>query len=318
MCTGCANGCNINISVYKDRIYRYVPRRNESVNDTWMCDDGRLAYADVQAEERIRKPRLREGDLRPETSRGAAPTRSAAVEVPWDMALDAAARLLRDVREQSGEKALAAIASAHPTNEDLFLFLKFAREVLGAERPGMVVPTWEPDGFLIQKEKAANGTGARTIGIGGAEEARAVLERCERGEIQGLVVLGSDLLLAGSSEKVLAALSRVQTVLCLATHESDLTRIARIVLPVQTFAEKDGTMTNIQGRVQRIRPAIRPFDEALPEWEVISQIASRMGRPYPYRSPAELLKELASEIPAFGRVTPESVGTQGVPLSRNK
>jgi NADH-quinone oxidoreductase subunit G len=307
VCPGCANGCNISISTHKDRIYRYLPRQNDAVNDTWMCDDGRLSYRRVQAPDRIRAPRVR--DAAPEEGAG---------EIPWDLAVETAARRLKEIREIHGDGALGAIASAHATNEDLFLFQKFVRETLGAGTPGMVVPSWEPDGFLIQAEQAANAAGARALGIGGEEEARAILGRCQRGEVRALVILGSDLLLADRPEKVLASLARVELIVCLATHESDLTRTAHVVLPVQTFAEKDGTFTNVKGRVQRIRPAIRPVGEALPEWEAISRLAACMGQPFPYRSAGELLKELAGEIPAFRGVTPESVGTQGVPLTRKE
>ena len=124
------------------------------------------------------------------------------------MAVDAAAAALRQARDHDGAPALAAVASAHATNEDLFVFTKFTRSVLGVERTGMVVPAWEPDGFLIEAEKAPNAAGARAMGIGGEEEARAIVERCERGEVKALVVLGADLLLAGPREKVIAALAK--------------------------------------------------------------------------------------------------------------
>ncbi|MDP3937351.1 MAG: 2Fe-2S iron-sulfur cluster-binding protein [Deltaproteobacteria bacterium] len=303
VCTGCANGCNINVAVYKDRIYRYLPRRNDAVNDTWMCDDGRLSYGHVQAEDRIRAARMIEAPGQP------------AAEVPLDMAVDATAAALRQARDNDGASALAAVASARATNEDLFVFTKFVRGVLGVERSAMVVPAWEPDGFLIQAEKAPNAAGARAMGVGGEDEARAILDRCERGEVNALIVLGADLLLAGEREKVLTALRKVPTIVCLDTHESELSRIAHFVLPACTFAEKDGTMTNVKGRVQRIRPAIRALGDALPEWEILGRLAARMGQPLPSGEPREILKELAGEVPAFARVTPESVGTQGVTLT---
>ena len=75
---------------------------------------------------------------------------------------------------------------------------------------------------------------------------------------------------------------------------------------------------NAKGRVQRIRPAIQPPGEALPEWEILSRVSARMGNPFPHSSSRELLKELAGAVPAFARVTLESVGTHGVPLSPGK
>jgi NADH-quinone oxidoreductase subunit G len=304
ICTGCANGCNINVETYKDRIYRTLPRQNDEVNDTWMCDDGRLLYQRVQAADRIRHPRLRDAG-------------GEALDAPWDQAIDAAARKLQEVRDAQGAAGLAVVASPHVTNEDLFVLRKFAREVLGVEAPGLVVPTWEPDGFLIQAEKAPNATGARAMGIGGLEEARAALARCARGDVRAMVLLGSDLLLADERAKVLDALSHVETIVLVDTHESEISRIAHVVLPAQSFAEKEGTMTNGKGRVQRIRPAVRPVGESRPEWEILSLLAARMGQPFPYRSPVEVLKELSNEVPAFLGVSPESVGNRGVLLSKN-
>ncbi len=306
VCTGCSNGCNINISAYKDRVFRFLPRRNDAVNDTWMCDDGRLSYHRIQSADRIRLPRIRddapgEGTISQATA-------------PWDIAIEAAARRLRDARDVRGAAALGAVASAHATNEDLFLFLKFCREVLGVERPGMVVPEWEPDDLLIKEEQAPNAAGARAMGIGDADDARATLARCERGEIDALVVLGSDLLLAADRERVLAALAKVGTIVCIDTHESDLSRIAHVVLPAQGFAEKDGTLTNGKGRVQRIHPALRPVGEARAEWEILGLLAARMGHAFACASPAAILKELAQEVPAFRGITLERVGSQGVPL----
>ncbi|MFQ5457756.1 MAG: molybdopterin-dependent oxidoreductase, partial [Myxococcota bacterium] len=281
----------------------------------WMCDDGRLSYTDVEDETRIRRARVRgpQPSSAPPASRAGGGN---AGEVPWDMAVDAAAERLRQARDMHGAASLAAVASAHVTNEDLFLFGKFAREVLGVEETGMIVPAWEPDGFLIQAEKAPNAAGARAIGIGGAEEARNILARCAKGEVKALLVLGADLLGADDGEKVLAALEHVETIVCVDTHESEISRLAHIVLPAQSFAEKDGTLTNAGGRVQRIRPAIRPVGEALPEWEILSRIAARMGARFPCSTPREVLKELAGAVPVFAGVSLESVGTHGVPLSR--
>jgi formate dehydrogenase alpha subunit len=66
--------------------------------------------------------------------------------------------------------------------------------------------------------------------------------------------------------------------------------------------------------VQRIRPAIRPVGESRAEWEILGLLSARMGHPFAFASPANLLKELASVVPAFRGLTLERVGSQGVPL----
>ena len=58
VCPSCANGCNIKLGMFRNEIQRLVPRRNDAVNDTWMCDHGRLHYHFVQDETRVRVPRV--------------------------------------------------------------------------------------------------------------------------------------------------------------------------------------------------------------------------------------------------------------------
>jgi NADH-quinone oxidoreductase subunit G len=59
VCTGCARGCNVYAGVANNRVYRYVPRRNDAVNQTWMCDEGRLTYKRIGADDRIDQPAVR-------------------------------------------------------------------------------------------------------------------------------------------------------------------------------------------------------------------------------------------------------------------
>jgi len=56
ICTGCANGCNVHMGVANDKVYRYVPRRNDAVNDTWICDAGRMSYRRIGAPDRLKTP----------------------------------------------------------------------------------------------------------------------------------------------------------------------------------------------------------------------------------------------------------------------
>ncbi len=49
VCTGCANGCNVHLGVANNQVYRYVPRRNDAVNETWICDEGRMSYKRIGA-----------------------------------------------------------------------------------------------------------------------------------------------------------------------------------------------------------------------------------------------------------------------------
>ena len=53
VCTGCANGCNVHLGVANNKVYRYVPRRNDAVNDTWICDEGGCRTSEIGAPDRL-------------------------------------------------------------------------------------------------------------------------------------------------------------------------------------------------------------------------------------------------------------------------
>ncbi|MBI3360744.1 MAG: molybdopterin-dependent oxidoreductase [Chloroflexi bacterium] len=91
---------------------------------------------------------------------------------------------------------------------------------------------------------------------------------------------------------------------------NETTNFAHVVLPAASFAEKDGTFTNTERRVQRVRKAINPPGEAKADWEIICEIANRLshiagnGRAaWTYADPAEILQEIASLTPSYGGIS---------------
>ncbi len=244
ICTGCANGCNVHIGVANDKVYRYVPRRNDAVNDTWICDAGRLSYREIGAEDRLKQAFVR-GE-----------------PVPYPDALAEAASRLRSVPPD----AIAALASGFASNEDL-AELRRLLDVLGVVTRGLAIRRGEADALLIKAEKAPNGEGARALGFG---DAAPVLAAIRNGSIRALLVSGHhllDLVDPGS-------LGALEHVILLDTHRSRLERAAHVVLPVRHAAEKDGSFTNFAGRVQRFSAAVEPAWEALSEGEVFARLCS--------------------------------------------
>jgi formate dehydrogenase major subunit/formate dehydrogenase alpha subunit len=74
--------------------------------------------------------------------------------------------------------------------------------------------------------------------------------------------------------------------------------IADVVLPAASFAEKDGTFSNTERRVQRVRKALEPPGEAKTDWEVICGISNAFGYPMNYASAKEIFEEAASVTPS--------------------
>jgi NADH-quinone oxidoreductase subunit G len=87
---------------------------------------------------------------------------------------------------------------------------------------------------------------------------------------------------------------------------------AAVVLPAVTFAEKDGSMTNVDHHVQAIRHALRPVPGAKADWEILVALANRFGQKWNYDSPQEVLLEIASSNPFYAGLTWEDLGAQGV------
>jgi formate dehydrogenase alpha subunit len=78
--------------------------------------------------------------------------------------------------------------------------------------------------------------------------------------------------------------------------------IADVILPAAAFAEKDGTFTNTERRVQRVRKAVEPPGEAKPDWEIITLLAEKMGHRFGYKKPEQIMEEIASLTPIYGGI----------------
>ena len=100
-------------------------------------------------------------------------------------------------------------------------------------------------------------------------------------------------------------------------HET--AQIADVVLPATTFAEKDGTFTNSERRVQRVRTAIEPVGESRPDWRIISELARRIGekldlgveKDFDYSHPSQIFDEMASLIPVLAGISYDRLDSEG-------
>lgn len=299
ICTGCSNGCNIHLGVGNNKVYRYVPRRNDAVNDTWICDAGRMSYRDIGAPDRLRECMVHDesGRLEP---------------VGLDRAIEVAADRLHRLIESKGAGVIAGLASAHATNEDLFTFRRFLA-ALGSQTFGVAVVCGEADDLLIKEEKAPNAAGAREIGFG---DARMVVDRINSGAVDAVIALGHDVLQEGllGSEEPLAGLD---TVIVLDTHASEMQRVAHVIVPVRHAAEKLGSFVNAARRVQRVVPAVESAWETYADGEVLAKLGAALGLDgfdgsYDAR---QVARDLAAANPAFEGIDLDSVGDTGCPLA---
>lgn len=297
VCPGCANGCNVEACFKGDILYRLKPRRNDAVNQTWMCDFGRMEYRKSN-ESRLLVPILREGGQ--------------AVAAAWDSVLLRTALRFREEVEAHGPGSVAVIASPQSSNEELFLVKKLAAEVLNTENVGFTSRTPGDrfsDEFLIKEDKNPNSRGAQLLGLTEEGFGRAV-KAISDGKVRALLLFGN-VLADFADEKIEAILSNVPFVAQVGTCEGAISRTAHAVLPSASFAERGGTFTNFLGRVQRFRGGFPPRGKAKNDIEILVALANRLGADWKFDGEPSVFNALAAGSAPFSGMSYESLGSEG-------
>jgi formate dehydrogenase alpha subunit len=122
-----------------------------------------------------------------------------------------------------------------------------------------------------------------------------------QGKIKALFILGENPLLSDpDAGKVIEELKHLDLLVVQDIFLSETAELAHVVLPGVSFAEKDGTYTNTERRVQRIRKAIDPIGDSRPDWQILCDLSTRLGYPMTYASPKEIMDEIVSLTPSYG------------------
>jgi len=94
---------------------------------------------------------------------------------------------------------------------------------------------------------------------------------------------------------------------------SETAKLADVVLPGVSFAEKDGTFTNTERRVQRVRRAVEPVGESRPDWWITCEIARKIGgKGFDFDHPSQIMDEIASLTPSYGGISYQRLGNGGL------
>jgi NADH-quinone oxidoreductase subunit G len=220
---------------------------------------------------------------------------------------------LRDIAHEIANSQGAIIlydemATLAPDCKDLAEDLQTLAYVTGnAGHPGAGV------GPLVED---ANSLGARDMGLlpdalpgykAVAEKGLSYNEMLSSPDIRALYVMGANP--ARHVEQLPSNLGFlvVQDIILTETAQQ-----ADVVLPAVTFAEKDGSMTNVDHHVQAIRRALRPLPGAKADWEILIALAKHLGHKWTYSSPQEILLEIAATNPLYAGLSWEGLGAQGV------
>jgi len=134
-----------------------------------------------------------------------------------------------------------------------------------------------------------------------------------KGKIKGMYVMGEDPVLSDpDANHVKKALATLDFLVVQDLYMTETAKLADVFLPAASFAEKDGTFTNSERRVQRVRKAIEPVGLSKPDWVIISEIARRMGYEMKYDHPLEIFDELASLTPIYAGMDYQRIDRNGL------
>jgi NADH-quinone oxidoreductase subunit G len=243
VCEGCSRGCNMEIHQDNEQIYRCTPRENKDINKWWLCDEGRFNFMYVNDDHRVVEPGV-----------------AGASCGDWSAALEGARATL------AGKKA-AVLLGSDMTNEEAKAVLEFAQANLGGApvlhfgTPGVKTTADDADAdkILKRKSKTSNLHGVEKLGVKPFDKLPAGTDavllvrggRAKLPDLTGAKVVGVGVFTKKEAEKL------------------------AVVLPGQTFAEKDGTIVNFQGKEQKLKRAIRSPGACKPLGEILMSWAAR-------------------------------------------
>jgi len=129
------------------------------------------------------------------------------------------------------------------------------------------------------------------------------IEGAGSGELRGFYVMGEDPVMSEPNQsKVVKYLKQLDFLVCQEIFMSETAKLAHVILPGACYAEKDGTFTASERRVQRIRKAVKPPGVSRCDWQIICDVSTAMGYPMKYSGPSDIFNEMASLNPSYAGI----------------
>lgn len=140
------------------------------------------------------------------------------------------------------------------------------------------------------------------------------IDAAAEGRLKGLYIMGENPMMSDPDQNhVRKALERLDFLVVQDIFPTPTTEFAHVVLPGVSYAEKDGTFTSTERRVQRVRQAIAPVGESRSDWEILGEVAQRAGYDgMQYATPSAILDEIAAVTPIYGGMSFERLEGMGL------
>jgi formate dehydrogenase alpha subunit len=140
-----------------------------------------------------------------------------------------------------------------------------------------------------------------------------MLKGAQSKEVKAMFILGENPMLSDADiHHVETSLKSLDFLVVQDIFMSETAQLADVVLPGVSFAEKDGTFTNTERKVKRVRKAIEPIGESKPDWKIICDLSTRMGYPMSYDHPSQIMEEIAQLTPSYGGIFYDRIEQDGL------
>lgn len=141
----------------------------------------------------------------------------------------------------------------------------------------------------------------------------AMLEGIEKDTVKALYIMGENPVVSDPDvNHVKKALKKTELLIVQDIFLTATAELADVVLPGVSFAEKEGTFSNTERRVTRVRKAVEPLGEGRQDWQIIQDISTRFGFPMTYENPEEIFNEMTALTPSYGGITYERLEGVGI------
>lgn len=176
-----------------------------------------------------------------------------------------------------------------------------------------VLPAYQPVTDFDVRKRMEEVWGAESLPDKPGLTVTKMIPKAHDGELKALYIIGENPLVSdpdlNHAEK---SLKNLEFLVVQDIFLTETAAIADAVLPSACFAEKEGTFTNTERRVQRVRKAIEPPGEAKDDWKILCDISTKMGFPMSYQNSREIMEEISKVTPSYAGITYERIDKVGI------
>ena len=248
ICTESSAGSNILVSSREGEIHRITPRRNDSVNDSWMTDSGRELYKQVKSDNRLLSASV------------------SAESANLTEAISSAIDLLK-------EKNVGIVGSCHSSVEEQYLLNKLSKNIKA--KKFLRGHFGDDDGILLSADRSPNLRGNLVTGFTNkypSEELSELSQALNKKQIDALIVMGEELSESGIDLEDLNI-----PVIYLGTHQNKTSELSKVVIPMLTSFEKSGSFINRNFRLQSFKQSVPGPAGLLPDLHIIASLINGLS-----------------------------------------